>query len=107
MTMNCFQKCMRFTGCHIGATEACWRPLLKPPHALARQGGVFFTKTRRNLRFFESAASRDFNATALRVTGSMKRVMAGEKLMTNLGGSGRTDVIGSKIFGDKTHSHGD
>jgi hypothetical protein len=37
----------------------------------------------------------------------MKRVMAGEKLMTNLGGSGRTDVIGSKTFGDKIHSHGD
>jgi hypothetical protein len=23
MTINCFQKCMRFIGCHIGATEAC------------------------------------------------------------------------------------
>jgi hypothetical protein len=45
MTMNCLLKCMRFTGCHIGATGGCRCPLRKPPYALARQGGVFFTTT--------------------------------------------------------------
>jgi hypothetical protein len=68
------------------------RSLGKAGFSLRRREGIF--------AFFESAASPHFSVTASRATGSIKRIMAGEYLTANLGGSGRTDVIGSKTFGE-------